>query len=197
MQRANMVFLVREKPAAVVEDASVHLLGQQEPLKSKQTAGGLEVLLAKKISGFLNFGFLTGYGEVTQFPDQDPGDELLNELALTAGVYAFRANLRAAGVLSIDSFTSDSGQPYTLAVNLYTLREWSPAEPEASEWMSDPAWYSVDELPFEQMAPGTSIWLPGLLQGQHLSCAIQIDKAGLLGEHILHQTNDQILVAAS
>jgi mutator protein MutT len=77
------------------------------------------------------------------------------------------------------------GDSFRMHVYVYFCNQWK-GEPIETEEMA-PAWYAVNEIPYEQMWPDDILWLPKTLEGKKLSGQFSFDKNDAVVSHILHE----------
>lgn len=113
-----------------------------------------EVLLGMKKRGF-GAGRWNGFGgkikEGEETIEQGMSRELLEESSVKA------LNMQKVGILDF-SFEND---PKILEVHVFKINEFK-GEPIESEEMK-PQWFSLDQIPFEQMWSDDIYWFPFLL----------------------------------
>ncbi len=68
------------------------------------------------------------------------------------------------------TFQTD-GRVVLCDVHFYTARECS-GEPNGTEEMTEPTWFSLASLPLEELMPADKLWVPAALQGQKLRVTV-------------------------
>lgn len=127
-----------------------------------------KVLLAMKKRGF-GAGRWNGVGgklDAGETVEQALVRETQEEIAVTPLVYEKMAEI------TFNEFHND--QPSQMLVHIYTASSWE-GEPTESEEMS-PHWFNKNELPFDDMWPDDSFWLPQVLEGKKLRCEFTLDE---------------------
>ena len=79
-------------------------------------------------------------------------------------------DLEKRGIISFE-FEND---PVILEVHIYRCTQWD-GEPIESEEMT-PKWFSIDEIPYDQMWPDDIHWLPLFLEGKKFTGTFLFDK---------------------
>ena len=128
-----------------------------------------QVCLAKKSEGKeerkIGEGCRNGYGGGIEKGENEK-DAVLRELWQEAKVVARASRLVKMGMGYFDNETG-GGHSFTCRVSIFTLRTWEGV-PTASDEMLDPEWYSLDQLPFEELMAADVTWLPLLLSGKKI-----------------------------
>lgn len=118
-----------------------------------------EVLLGLKKAGF-GAGKYTGFGGKVE-ADERVIQAAVRELREETGVRVSENDLQPMGILL---FLFPAKPAWSQAVHLFVVRAWE-GDPEESAEMA-PAWFAVDEIPFEQMWQDGAHWLPRILSGE-------------------------------
>ncbi len=127
-----------------------------------------EILLAKKKRGF-GVGKYNGVGgkiEGTETPEEAMIRETKEEISVVPTRY------EKVGVVSFDEFYK--GEKTNLVFHLYMVYEWE-GTPEESEEMI-PKWFSVENIPYNQMFPDDKYWLPLILEGKKIKAYFDFDE---------------------
>ena len=66
---------------------------------------------------------------------------------------------------------AETDAPWHMYTHVYIADEWT-GEPIESEEMA-PQWFKITEIPYEQMWPSDTLWLPQALSGQKITGAYQ------------------------
>jgi 8-oxo-dGTP pyrophosphatase MutT (NUDIX family) len=120
-----------------------------------------EILLGFKKVGF-GAGKYNGFGGKVQ-ADETIAMAAVRELEEETGVSVREVNLQRMGHLTfLFSATPDWDQ----VVHVYLARTWD-GEPVESREMK-PAWFAVDDIPFERMWQDDAHWLPRVLAGERI-----------------------------
>jgi len=120
-----------------------------------------EVLLGLNKTGF-------GAGKVAGFGGRiEPGESVdaaaVRELEEETGIKVTIEDLSPSGRLTF-LFPDQPG--WSQDVHVFLVNQWH-GEPEESSEMQ-PAWYKVDQIPFECMWDDARYWLPLVLQGKRI-----------------------------
>lgn len=126
-----------------------------------------QVLLARKTKKLV-IGKWNGYGG-----RQEPGEtirqatarELFEETA--EGVVVKESDLDKVALVHFHNKNEDESL-FTVIVHVYLAKRWTGEARETGE-MKTPTWFSVDNLPFDEMPPADKHWLPLVLAGNRLT----------------------------
>lgn len=125
-----------------------------------------EVLLGMKKRGF-GVGRWNGFGgKIDEGETVEQG--ALRELEEEVGIEATK--MQKIGIIEF-SFEND---PKILEVHIFKVSEFK-GEPTESEEMK-PQWFSLDQIPFEQMWSDDKYWLPMLLEGKFFTGSFLFDR---------------------
>lgn len=119
------------------------------------------VLLGLKKEGF-GAGKITGFGGKVE-PGEAPATAASRELREETGLRVSASELWAAGELF---FRFPKRPAWSQLVHVFLARRWSGVAREGREM--EPAWYSVDELPYERMWQDAVHWLPRFIAGERI-----------------------------
>lgn len=116
------------------------------------------VLLGLKKKGF-GEGKYVGFGGKIEAGESIP-QAACRELEEESGLQASLQHLEACGSLT---FFFPYKPEWEHQVHLFTVRQWQ-GEPRACAEIQ-PAWFRLDEIPYEEMWDDSRYWLPPLLAG--------------------------------
>ncbi len=124
-----------------------------------------EILLAKKTRK-IGAGCWNGYGGG---PDEGESlrDAAVRELFEECGLVASPDDLLKIAIMEFHNTKTD-GSVFVARVHFYTLSVWS-GNYRATEEMSDPTWFSKDNLPLDQMMPADRVFVPVALSGKKIT----------------------------
>jgi len=125
-----------------------------------RTAPG-RILLGRKKRGF-GCGKLNGLGGKVQ-PGETPLRTIVREVEEEAGIAVSPDTLRSAGLVTF-RFPADPTMDHL--VHIFLAETWS-GDPRESAEMA-PAWYPIDEIPFDRMWDDDRFWLPHVLAGRRV-----------------------------
>jgi len=117
------------------------------------------LLLGRKKTGF-GAGKVVGIGGGIE-PGETPEAAAIRELAEETCVGVRPADLHPAGTVD---FVFPARPSWSQFVHLYTATIWQGAPTESDEIV--PTWAALDAIPYDQMWPDASHWLPRLLAGE-------------------------------
>lgn len=120
-----------------------------------------EVLLGFKKTGFAA-GKINGIGGKVE-PGETVVAATVRELEEEVGVRVNEEDLVPAAHLT---FLFPARPAWSQTVHVFLARAWQ-GEPEESAEMA-PAWYAVDNVPFERMWQDNTHWLPLVLAGERV-----------------------------
>ena len=114
-----------------------------------------KVLLAKK-NRKVFVGKYTGYGGKVEEGESEV-DCAVRELESESGIVADKNNLKKVAVMDFYNENSSIWRVYAYIATNFTGQE------KSTEEMSDPKWFDLNDLPYDQMPWSDTYWLPVLL----------------------------------
>ena len=126
-----------------------------------------EVLLGMKKRGF-GAGRWNGFGGKVKEGEENIEQGMFREMFEESSIKAL--NMQKVGILDF-SFEND---PKILEVHIFKVTEFK-GEPTESEEMK-PQWFSLDQIPFEQMWSDDIYWFPFLLNGKFFKGEFLFDR---------------------
>ena len=126
---------------------------------TREVDGRREILLAMKKRGF-GEGKWNGVGGKLE-PNEDIETGIIRETKEEIGVRIRKFEKMANLVFVFDNPEWDQN------CHVFLASEWDP-EPRETEEMK-PAWYDVNDIPFDRMWPDDKHWLPLILAGAKIS----------------------------
>lgn len=138
------------------------------------------ILLAMKKKGF---GVNRWNGVGGKF-DPERGDKMIEDTALRETEEELGVKVKKMEKVAVFNFN----YPYLLEtdkkdwqVHIFFAKNWK-GEPVETEEMA-PRWFKESEIPFNQMWPDDSIWLPKVLSGQKLTGNFFFKEGDLIAKH--------------
>jgi len=126
------------------------------------------ILLALKKRGF-GEGKYNGVGGKLE-KGETPEEAMIRECEEEIG--AIPTSYEKVGYISFDEFYK--GQKEKVAFHLYIATEWKGELVESDEMK--PVWFSIDEIPYDQMFPDDKYWLPLVLEGKRINAYFSFDE---------------------
>ena len=117
-----------------------------------------QVLLGFKKEGF-GAGKYTGFGGKLEL-GETPAEAAIRELDEETGLRVREEDLELRGHVTFDF---PARPAWSQVVHLFVARRWTGSLRESREMR--PSWFSVREIPFEQMWEDGVHWLPRILAG--------------------------------
>ncbi len=140
-----------------------------------------EILLAMKKRGF-GEGKYNGVGgkiESNETPEQAMIRETQEEISVTP------INYEKVGLIEFDEYYKGSKQ--NVIFHLYIVSEWEGVISETEEMR--PKWFSINEIPYNQMFPDDKYWLPIVLEGKKIKAYFDFDEDWNLLSNNIEETN--------
>ena len=136
---------------------------------------GDQILLAMKKRGF-GAGRFNGVGGKIE-PGETIEQALIREAQEEINITPIEFEKMAD--ITFDEFYK--GQPAILHVNVFTATKWDK-EPTESEEMA-PKWFSKNQIPFENMWPDDTYWLPQVINGIKIKADFKLDQNDVIQSH--------------
>lgn len=127
-----------------------------------------KILLARKKKGF-GFGKWNGIGgklEQGETPEQAMIRETEEEIFVTPTAY------EKVGIINFIEYYKD--ELATINMHVYIATKWQGVPKESEEMQ--PKWFSINNLPWEEMFSDDKYWLPLVLEGKKLDAFFEYDK---------------------
>lgn len=127
-----------------------------------------KILLARKKRGF-GFGKWNGVGgkvEEKETPEEAMIRETQEEISVTPIEYEKIGIIRFVEYIKEELTTND--------MHLYIATKWQRVPKESEEMQ--PKWFSINNLPWEEMFSDDKYWLPLVLEGKKLDAFFEYDK---------------------
>ncbi len=127
-----------------------------------------KILLARKKRGF-GEGKLNGVGGKQQ-EGETIDETMVRETVEEIGVVPKNYNKMA--IINFDEFVK--GERTNVEMNIYLASDYDGKIQESDEM--SPEWFSLDQIPFNQMFADDSFWLPEILKGNKLTGSFVYDE---------------------
>ena len=125
---------------------------------------GDQILLPRKMRK-IGMGMRNGYGGGMD-GDETPEECAARETSEEALISILPSSLKKIAILTYLNEKLDGGN-FVARVHMFEVWKWE-GEPTATEEMSDPVWFPVDDLPLNEMMAADRIWLPEALAGKKI-----------------------------
>lgn len=144
-----------------------------------------KILLALKKRGF-GSGKYNGVGgklEGTETPEEAMLRETKEEINVIPTEY------EKMGV--VEFYEYYNGEKQYLKFHLYIVTKWDGEESETEEMK--PFWFSIDEIPYNEMFKDDTYWLPLILEGKKINAKFEFDKNWNLISKDIRELNQNAL----
>lgn len=128
---------------------------------------GDKILLGEKKRGFAK-GTLNGIGG-----KQDPGETIEEAMVRECFEEIGAKPIKYEQVGKIDFDTYYKGEHMIMCMFIYKCYAYSGKIVETEE--INPAWYNINEIPFEKMLQDDLLWIPYVLKGEKVVGKVQFD----------------------
>ena len=145
--------MIRLGDSEIVKETTLCFLVQGNPPQ--------HLLLGFKKEGF-GAGKITGFGGKVE-SGETPVAAAIRELEEETGIRVASDDLEAVGLLY---FLFPEKPAWSQLVHVFIAKSWAGIPREGREMR--PAWYAVDEIPYERMWHDGSYWLPRFLIGERI-----------------------------
>lgn len=138
-----------------------------------------EVLLAMKKRGF-GEGRWNGVGgkvERGETVEQALLRETKEEILVTPTAFEQVADL------TFDEFFKS--EPALMHVHVFIATEWKGSPTETDEMK--PAWFKLDDIPYDEMWPDDPYWLPLVLENRKIVASFVLDKKDVITSHTVKE----------
>lgn len=136
-----------------------------------------EILLAMKKRGF-GAGKINGIGGKIE-----PGESIEQALVRECIEEVSMKPLEWEAVAELDFRQQSPIKPWHMYVHVYICRQWL-GEPQESDEMQ-PAWYSFDTVPYDDMWEDDKYWLPQIIAGERLRGTFLFDDNDAMTDHTI------------
>ncbi len=130
---------------------------------------GKQVLLGFKKVGF-GAGKYTGFGGKVE-TGETISTATIRELEEETSIKVLEENLQPGGRLT---FLFPAKPAWSQDVHVFLATTWEGDPAESIEMR--PAWFAVDEIPFERMWQDAAHWLPRILAGERVDARFTFDQ---------------------
>lgn len=125
-----------------------------------------KVLLARKTRG-IGAGCLNGYGGGPEDVDTCIEDTNAREMHEESdGTIINQDATHKVGIINFHN-QKESGGEFCCTVHFFVCTDWIN-DPKETEEMSEPTWFSINDLPVYEMMPGDAAAVPPMLAGKKI-----------------------------
>jgi len=142
----------------------------------RDNKGSRELLLAMKKQGF-GQGKWNGVGGKFDFEK----DKDISEAAIRETKEEIKVEVKDIEKVAVLSFYFPYQKEWSQDVHVFISKNWQ-GEPEESDEMK-PKWFSVNEIPFNEMWSDDKFWLPEILSGKKLKANFTIGEGKIIVSH--------------
>ena len=112
-------------------------------------------------------GSWNGYGGGTEEGESEEEAAVRELREETGGVETTTKHLEKVAVVDFHN-TKESGEIFICQVHIYLVRIWYGTTKPTDE-MTNPTWFDINKLPFDEMLPADREWLPLILSGKKIT----------------------------
>jgi 8-oxo-dGTP pyrophosphatase MutT (NUDIX family) len=136
-----------------------------------------KILLAMKKRGF-GQGRWNGAGG--KF-DAEKGDKTILDAAIRETEEEIGVKIKKPEQVALFHFTFPHKPEWDQDVSLFLAKDWQ-GEPQESEEMK-PAWFAFSDIPYDNMWPDDTYWMPHILQGKKVEADFSFGEGDKLLDH--------------
>ncbi|MBN2093981.1 MAG: NUDIX domain-containing protein [Candidatus Zambryskibacteria bacterium] len=123
-----------------------------------------EVLLARKTRK-IGVGLWNGWGGMVE-DGETIRQTAVREFADESGLSSSASDLQYCGKVTFHNKKAD-GRKFDVEVHMFLLRKWN-GQLKPNPEMKEPTFWSIQNLPFDEMMPSDKDWLPFVLRGERI-----------------------------
>ncbi len=142
-----------------------------------------DILLGFKKAGF-GAGKYAGIGGKVE-PGETVTITAIRELEEETGIQVSEKDLQRVGHLT---FLFPANPAWSQVVHVFLAATWNGDAVESEEMM--PAWFKVDDIPFERMWQDNIHWLPRILAGERIRASFTFKKDNETIDKLEMETHD-------
>ena len=138
-----------------------------------------KILLARKKRGF-GLGKWNGIGGKIE-ENETPEEAMIRETE--EEIFATPIDLKKIGIMHFIEY--DTEEQTNVNMHLYVATKIRGIPKESNEML--PEWFSIDNLPWEEMFEDVKYWLPYLLQEKEIEGYFEYDKSWKMLKHVIEE----------
>lgn len=127
------------------------------------------------------------------------GGEIENETAIQCAIRELKEEVEVCtnsefvekiATVEFHNIKSD-GEMFIIRGHVYLIRKWE-GEPQETEEISNPTWFDINNLPFDEMMPADKVWVPYVLSGKKIIVKASFGpfQRELLGDVIIQEVDN-------